>query len=159
MSGAISRQSAAAMRLRRATVDDALRLFSWRNDPVTRGASRDSRVIEWPDHLQWLKTVLADPAKQVLIAEIGGAPIGTVRLEERGEATEMSWIVAPGQRRAGLGKEMVRLATSQERRRLQAVIRADNLPSIAVARAAGLVLLHSDGDWLLFGSTSRDCPK
>jgi RimJ/RimL family protein N-acetyltransferase len=126
------------MILRPATMDDAERLFAWRNDPETRAQSLTTDRVPWDDHVAWLERSLAMPERTLLIAEVAGTPVGTVRLD--GE--EMSWTVAPEHRRKGYAKEMVRLALPRD---ATAQIKRGNLASQKVARAAGLQLVE-DGE-------------
>ena len=83
------------VRLRPATVADAVLLRIWRNDPATRAASRHSGGVEAEEHAAWLDRTLADPDRLLLVAELGGAPVGQVRLDRDGECWEISVSLAP----------------------------------------------------------------
>lgn len=120
--------------LRPATLADAERLFAWRNDPATRAASVHDGEVAWEEHLAWLNSSLASLARDLLIAEEDGEPVGTVRID-RTDETEVSWTVAPGHRGKGYGAAMVRLACPDEPS--IAHIKADNAASRKIAVAAG----------------------
>lgn len=121
------------MNLRRATLQDAERLFAWRNDPVTRANSRNEAEICWNDHLQWLSRTLA--SKSLLyVAEEDGTPVGTCRIDQDGE---ISWTVAPEHRGKGHGREMVRLVSESADRPLLAEIKASNSASLKIVQDLG----------------------
>ena len=102
------------VRLRPATLEDAQRLFAWRNDPLTRAQSLQQQPVVWEDHLQWLQASLQNPARQLFIAESAGLTgqeqpltLGTVRADKTEETYELSWTVAPEERGKGWGRKMV----------------------------------------------------
>ena len=134
------------MRLRPATMEDAERLFDWRNDPVTRAASVHRDPVAWDDHLAWLEAALADPSRRILIAE-DRVPQGTVRLDG-GQRTEVSITLAPAARGHGLATPILRLATDG-RGPFVARIRPDNAASRRAFEAAGFTYTHHEGgmDW------------
>ncbi len=136
------------MRLRPATLDDARRLFEWRNDPVTRAMSVHRDPVAWDDHLAWLEASLANPLRRILIAE-DGVPLGTVRLD-RDIRTEVSITLAPSARGHGRAAPILRLAT-EGRGPFIARIRPDNPASRRAFEAAGFAFTHhADGmDWFL----------
>jgi spore coat polysaccharide biosynthesis predicted glycosyltransferase SpsG/RimJ/RimL family protein N-acetyltransferase len=93
--------------VRSATEADAELLLAWRNDPQTRASSRTTDVIALPDHLAWLRGVLADPDRLLFVAEHGGRAVGTVRFDRtgadrKGAGWEVSITVAPEARGRGL---------------------------------------------------------
>lgn len=100
-----------SLRLRKATAEDAQRLFDWANDPVTRAMSFRSESIPWEDHRRWLAAVLADQDRLLLIAEwrVDGVwrPCGQLRLDAGGLVSlgfDPAWrgrgLAAPTLRRA-----------------------------------------------------------
>lgn len=128
--------------LRPATVDDAARLLAWRNDPETRARSLDGEVVAPAAHEAWLARALASPTRAVLVAEEGGAPVGTVRLDDGAHgALEVSLTVAPEARGRGLGAALLRAAEDAARARggvrLTATIKHDNAASILAFKRAG----------------------
>jgi RimJ/RimL family protein N-acetyltransferase len=124
------------MRLRPATIDDAERLFAWRNDPETRAASHQTGELRFHEHIAWLTRTLASQ-RRIYIAEIEGQAVGTVRADP-GEVTELSWTVAPEHRGRGVGTQMVRLAVAMTEGPVRAEIKRDNVASQRIAVAAGL---------------------
>jgi UDP-2,4-diacetamido-2,4,6-trideoxy-beta-L-altropyranose hydrolase len=99
------------LRFRRATAEDAQRLFDWANDPVTRAMSFRSGTIPWADHLRWLAAVLAAHDRLLLVvegyAEGAWQPIGQLRFDAGGVVSvgfDPAWrgrgLAAPALRRA-----------------------------------------------------------
>lgn len=128
------------MNLRPATMDDAQRLFDWRNDPVTRAMFRNTAEVPWADHVAWLERTLADPTRILLLAEHDGTPVGTMRIDY-GDEPELSWTVAPEYRNCGFGSEMVRMGTPDN---AVAWIKPENIASQRIAEKAGFAFV-SDG--------------
>lgn len=115
-------------------MDDAKVLFAWRNDPDTRANSMTADEVPWESHCAWLEASLANDNRDLLVAEVEGVPVGTVRID-RGEETELSWTVAPDARGKGYAKQMVKAACPKGR--VIATIKAANVASQRVAAAAG----------------------
>lgn len=134
------------MNLRRATMADAGLLLAWRNDRKTREASIDPSEVDAVHHLAWLSAVLDDPDRELLIAENGEDPVGTVRFDGRDGATELSWTVSPHHRHKGYGTKIVEMAVARADGPIKATIRIENAASQKIAGAAGLVLSKTDGD-------------
>ena len=140
----------AALTLRPATLADWQLLLQWRNDPQTRRWSRQSAVIDEVQHRAWLSDVIGDGRRRLLVAEVGGHPAGTVRLDSVGGGTEVSWTVAPELRGRGLGRRLVVLALEQVSGYVFASMHKDNLASVKIAQAAGMQFETSNQDWLKY---------
>lgn len=122
-------------------MEDAERLFAWRNDPVTRANSRNEDEISWNDHLHWLGRMLASEAL-LYVAEENGVPLGTCRVDAGGE---VSWTIASEHRGRGHGREMVRLVTEAAKRPLIAEVKASNLASLRIVQELGFQKI-ADGE-------------
>ncbi|WP_188037124.1 bifunctional UDP-2,4-diacetamido-2,4,6-trideoxy-beta-L-altropyranose hydrolase/GNAT family N-acetyltransferase [Actinotalea sp. JY-7885] len=136
---------------RPATPGDGDLLLAWRNDPLTRRASRSTAPVERADHLAWLARVLADPGRVLLVAEAAGRPVGTVRFDRTEHGTvgtgtelwEVSIALAPAARGRGLGRHV--LAAGERawrelvgpRPAVLAHVRPDNHASARLFRSAG----------------------
>jgi RimJ/RimL family protein N-acetyltransferase len=135
-----------AMVLRSGMLADAYLLLGWRNDAVTRANSGDHSEVCLDGHVTWLARVLADPERELLIAEVDRVAVGTVRLDRLGAEYVLSWTIAPQWRGQGLGGAMVRLAVERARgRRLRAEIAPSNEASLAIARALGFRMSRTIG--------------
>ena len=126
------------IQLRPATKADARLLFDWRNDPMTRQNSIDTAEVAWDDHVRWLSACLADDDRRLFIAEEGGRPVGTSRLDHNAGRFALSWTVAPSQRGRGVGKAIVRKTVADAGVPiLFASIKAENVASARIAEACG----------------------
>ena|ERR1700686_1984071 len=127
-----------SLSLRSATGADAKRLFDWRNDAVTRLNFRNSEPVSWEDHICWLSASLKRQDRELLVAELGNDPVGTVRLDYLAAGCEMSWTVAPKYRCRGIGQEMVRLAIGYARAStLVAEVKPENASSTRIVQHLG----------------------
>jgi RimJ/RimL family protein N-acetyltransferase len=124
--------------LRAATRADAGILHAWRNEAATRSASHDQETIPWEDHVAWLEHSLADDSRKLLIAEVDGRAVGTVRADLRDGAWELSWTVAPEARGQGIASIMVRCLVDSIDAPVSARVRAGNTASVRVATRVGL---------------------
>ncbi|WP_306564331.1 UDP-2,4-diacetamido-2,4,6-trideoxy-beta-L-altropyranose hydrolase [Aquabacterium sp.] len=93
--------------LRPATQSDSPELLMWRNQPEVRGNSRTSDVIDPEQHARWLSGVLADPNRHLLIGSRAGKPVGVLRLDETGNAGEVSIYLCPGAYGRGNGSALL----------------------------------------------------
>lgn len=121
-------------------MDDAERLFKWRNDPETRKNSRNTEPIDFKKHMEWLRASLENPQRKIYIAEDDGVSVGVVRSDLEGDLVELSWTIAPEARGRGLGKEML-LQFRKEiipHAKIRASVRKGNVASEKIAAALGL---------------------
>lgn len=131
--------------LRPITVEDSADLLAWRNDPLTRGNSRNPDAVTQQEHAAWLSRVTADPNRRVWIGVEGGVPVGTTSaLRDDGGTVEISVTVAPAARGHGLAAVLVRLAVARAREiwpdaRIRAEIKPDNRASRKAFESCGFV--------------------
>lgn len=143
------------MHIRRATVQDALDILRWRNDPLTRAMSRDPTAIEEAAHLAWFARALEDPSRLLLVAEADGQQLGMVRFDEAQGRWEASINVAPEARGRGLGAAMlkaglaffVREVAAEE---VEAEIKPENTASLRIFEATGFRPAPSDDHLLRY---------
>jgi UDP-2,4-diacetamido-2,4,6-trideoxy-beta-L-altropyranose hydrolase len=94
--------------IRHASLDDALLLWQWANDPVTRRNSFNGGSISWDEHQAWCARKHASADCRLWIMRAGELPVGQIRYERRrGDAAELSFSVAPGFRGNGLGTRLL----------------------------------------------------
>jgi RimJ/RimL family protein N-acetyltransferase len=134
-----------------ATEADSALLLAWRNDSQTRAWSRTTDPVSPADHETWLTRVLADPDRRLLVAELDGKPVGTVRFDRDGGAWEVSITVAPEARGRRLA---VPILLAAERALAPATVRAnvhrDNAASLALFERAGYRPESGGGPWRWF---------
>lgn len=132
------------VRVRTATSADARLLWRWANDPETRLASFHTELIDYPDHLVWLRDRLADLSCLLLIGWNGAGPLGQVRFDKGDAEAEVSISVA-SEHRTTVGSLLLESALRQFRMRsprlnLVAKVKSDNGPSRRLFERAGFRL-------------------
>jgi len=103
--------------LRPATLGEADRLFSWRNDPVTCANSRSTATVPREDHDRWMQfnVMHGYPEHMVMIAESDQGCIGVVRFDAAKNdlmSYEASITIAPNMRGRGLARPVLAKACS-----------------------------------------------
>lgn len=144
-----------SLHLRRATIDDALDVLRWRNDPHTRAMSRDDSMLEAQAHLDWFARAVEDPDRLLLIGEHAAASVGMVRFDRLDQAWEVSINIAPEARGQGhgaplLGAGLAAFAAAHPGVEVLAVIRPDNAASLRLFEGLGFRPAGGDGDLMRF---------
>lgn len=138
------------MTFRLVTMDDADLLLEWRNDLRTRKSSHRTKKIEKSEHMKSLNETLRDDWKYIFIAEENDKPIGVVRVDRAESPYKLSWTVAPGSRKKGLGKKMVNSFSNLFFVPICCEIKSSNVASIKIAEHCGMKLTHKFGDILYY---------
>ena len=128
-----------ALILRNATEADAIDVWIWRNDPLTRAMSRNQDGVPRADHIAWFAAALADPGRTLLIGEVDGEKVGVVRFDH-GAETEVSINVNPAQRSRGYGYALLVAGIQRVGGEVWAEIRDENLGSRRLFERAGFEL-------------------
>jgi len=97
--------------LRRATIDDASKLFEWRNDPEVRAVSESPKEITLKAHVKWLaeRLSLTHPESVWIVNNSEGIPIGSARVEvlnSRFAATSL--VIDKSFRNKGFGRAVIK---------------------------------------------------
>ena len=133
----------AVLLIRPATTDDAQLLFDGRNAEAVRRWSRETGLIEWSSHQNWLATSLNNAQRLLLIAEADDGPVGVLRYDLCEFEAEVSIYLFED--RIGLGWGRALLARGDafvtthwpQLRTITAQVVPDNQPSLKVFREAG----------------------
>lgn len=125
--------------LRPATSKDSKRLLDWRNDPRTRMNFRNPEPVGSDTHEDWLRRKLADENCRLMIAEVAGRPVGTVRADLESSAWWLSWSIDSKERGRGYGSAMVAAMMVRLHGRVCAVTKLGNLGSERIASAVGMI--------------------
>ena len=141
--------------VRLARLDDAERLWSWRNDPDTRRASHNIDTITLDQHTRWFKSCLSRNKSIVLIGELHGEAIGTVRFDRRRDSyLEVIINIAPQTRSKKLGAACLREACNfvlkKKAASFYAEIRQENTAFIHIFQQIGFREFGSKGGFLPF---------
>ena len=147
--------------LRPAIMDDSEAIRKWRSDQRNFRYSRSAAPVDLPEHQRWMREVLQDPQRTLLVAENDGMTVGTIRFDRHHDdpsVAEISISVNPEQHGSGLGTSILRCALTYWQHaggtQLLATIRTDNTPSMTLFTRAGFVTCGSThGEWNLLMST------
>lgn len=129
------------LRLRPATMEDAKRLFDWRDDPETRFWSHNQGPLVWEDHLAWLERWLGAHDRVIFVGEAvrTDQPIGVVRFDELADGThEVGITVAPEFRGRGWAGKLLRAGLAhREGQTVIAQVMSENRRSRSLFASAG----------------------
>lgn len=125
------------MEIRYATIDDAVDVLEWRNDPVSVAASKTG-TVNLSDHLSWFAKSMHNPNRCLFIVTEGKHRVGMVRFDKIQDAWLVSINIAPAERGKGYGEAALRMAIAKiSNSRLLAEIKLDNLASIRIFERCG----------------------
>ena len=124
------------VRVRSAEYRDADMILGWRNHSSVRSVSRESMRIDAKAHARWMKTVLADTGRQLLIGHVAGVDVGVIRFDAlSAQCMEVSLYLDPNFQGLGLGPAMLRAgeahvsSSGPARLQLVATVLEGNAPS------------------------------
>lgn len=99
--------------LRVADWGDVDLLFSWANDKEVRKNSFSSEPICYEEHLAWFRKKYQERDSQIYIFCEEGQEKGMLRLDFHGNEVEISYSIAPEERRKGYGEKLILLAEQE----------------------------------------------
>ena len=130
------------LRLREAGMGDADRVLAWRNRPEIIALGSERRPVEASRHARWFAATVGSENRLLLIVELDGEPIGTVRFDRLSEGEwAVSVYLLEVYTGRGLGPVALEKGWEILRRRgataVWAFVREDNPRSVAAFRKAG----------------------
>lgn len=146
------------VRLRRASRDDADKVYAWRNDPWIVALSKSGRGVTVAEHLRWYEGMLSNPNQFMFIVEAEVAPasehieIGIVRIDRSTPDAGLItiYLLRPYTGR-GYGVHALRQATAaafgwwRALKTIHAEIRSDNTASVQAFSQAGFTAVARTG--------------
>ncbi|MEW6618233.1 MAG: GNAT family N-acetyltransferase [bacterium] len=139
--------------LREATIEDKDDIYHWRNDPVTRKQSFNTREIPYQEHCQWFNKALESPDKLFYIGiDDKNEKCGVVRFDLQGEfSAEISVNVPASNRGRGIGSQLIGQScalffSKTKRKFVIARIKEKNTASIKAFQKAGFLELFGYND-------------
>ena len=154
------------IRLREVRLEDYQSLFRWANDRDLRILSAPFRPVSWEEHVSWLKGLLHDRTRELLIIEDSqeALPIGQILLSGISQIhrnSEMSIRIGETSYRGrGFGTQALRLLIEHARKdlglhRIELTVFPENAPAIRSYEKVGFLLegmkreaAFIDGRWL-----------
>lgn len=138
------RMLGAEVSLRPAGPQDCDRVFAWRNHPSVRAGMIDPTALDLPRHKAWFAAALQNHARDLLIIENAGKPVGVLRFDNQGQAARVSVFLDPGAIGGGLGTAALEkgIAWLRERRtgvrRIEAEVLVRNEASLKTFAKGGV---------------------
>jgi UDP-2,4-diacetamido-2,4,6-trideoxy-beta-L-altropyranose hydrolase len=129
--------------LRLACQEDAVTLWQWANDPVTRRNSFEDRPVPWDGHFRWVTEKLTAPDTRIWILEKDCVPVGQIRCDRiDGDTAQISYSVDRAHRGKGLGAYLLsssfeRACTELDVKRIEAHVLVQNSESLRSLEKAG----------------------
>lgn len=151
--------------VRPAVEDDAEVLLAWRNDSQSLRWSRSQEPVVWPEHIRWLRSILAAEDRLLRILETDGRQVASVRYDrdpDKPARVEVNIVVADEARGQGVGAETLRLGEEvlmdswPEVRTIKAVVHRDNAVSRRLFGKAGYHQRDEAGPWVTLAKTIDD---
>lgn len=127
-------------RLRRASWEDRVLLYRWRNDSFTRQAFFCSEQVSMEEHEEWLKRKLEDADSSIYILEIEKEPAGQARLDRYDGAAYISYSISSSFRGQGYGKLLLQLLENEAAKEslvLVGQVKKDNVASQVIFQSLG----------------------
>jgi UDP-2,4-diacetamido-2,4,6-trideoxy-beta-L-altropyranose hydrolase len=121
-----------SIKIRRATKDDSINIYEWRNNKKIRDVSINSDYISWEEHQRWFDSFLKDKKCELIIGEIENKPVGVIRFDIENDFAEVSIYLVPEGGFAGQGRNLLMSAerwlniNRPEIRRIHASVLAGN---------------------------------
>jgi RimJ/RimL family protein N-acetyltransferase len=105
--------------LRHASIDDAMLLWEWVNDPIVRSNSFNSQDISIENHIDWYRKKLASEDTVIYILEMDKIPVAQIRYDcGKNECATISFSVASRYRGCGLGEQTLLMSAKRACREL-----------------------------------------
>jgi UDP-2,4-diacetamido-2,4,6-trideoxy-beta-L-altropyranose hydrolase len=153
------RMTAETTTVRPATIEDEAKMYVWRNHPSTRSASTNSASIDWASHSVWVRRVIKDPKRFLLVGLVGAIETGVIRFDCAGANTrEVSLYLDPDMHGLGLGTALLLAGEAHICRQLGddttfvADILENNSASCKTFSSCGYTL--KEGRWWKAGATA-----
>lgn len=130
--------------IRKATLDDTEKTYSWASDPRVRKYSFSQDEIPFENHVNWFGRKLADSNCIYFIAELDSESVGSIRFDNNNGEFVISYLVDPALHGKGLGllllkkgvKELLSTETGAVRSITGSVMK-ENIGSINIFQKLG----------------------
>lgn len=136
-------------KVRKATEEDSLDIFEWRNDPVTRLMSFTQTPVSLENHTKWFSASLQNPKREIYIGEYEGSKIGVVRFDEREDEAEVSINMNPAFRGKKLALPFLNISL-KSKTHVIAKIKENNTASLKLFQRAGFKEKEKIDDFFIY---------
>jgi len=137
------------VKITKASNNDSLDIFQWRNDPLTRQNSINTDPVSLKEHNQWFNEVLNSRNTELLIGIKDSIKVGVCRFSfnNLSNSVEVSINLNPLMRGKRISKklleESINYYLKTNKVMLTATIRIDNIPSIKIFEELNFIKIKS----------------
>jgi len=137
------------VKITKASNNDSLDIFHWRNDPLTRQNSINTDPVSLKDHNQWFNEVLNSRNTELLIGIKDSIKVGVCRfsLNNLSNSVEVSINLNPLMRGKRISKKLLEESINYYLKTNKvmptATIRIDNIPSIKIFEELNFIKIKS----------------
>lgn len=133
---------------KKATEEDCLDLFNWRNDPDVRENSFNSEEISFETHKDWFLNSLNSDKRDIFILFEGNEKLGVIRFDVKDDFAEISITVKKEKRGQGYASAALKLLSDYYLNEkpinlIIAKVKSENIASLKSFQKAGYVLKNS----------------
>jgi RimJ/RimL family protein N-acetyltransferase len=136
------------LKLRPATLGDALTYFTWVNDLEVRSNAKNTNPISIKNHLEWFDERVRDMQSDLFVLEAGSLPVGQIRFERHGEEVVVDYSLDVSVRGRGWAKRLIKLGVeaikSSRPIMLKATVKEKNIASAKALIQAGFTEIKRD---------------
>jgi len=97
------------IKLRNACIQDADKVFVWRNDKETRQNSFNHSILVYDNHIKWFSSALRREDIKLFMLTVGGISVGQARIDYINGEYEISYLIGNEFRGRGYGKTIIRM--------------------------------------------------
>lgn len=146
------------LRLRRATMDDAPAIWTWRTAGDAARYYTASAPVPLADHMDWFATALHSEGRRLFVVEADGLPAVHLRIDTGATHARVSVTANPARRGQRLVPSALALALAEcaDLGRFDAVVHQDNLPSRMLFEGTGFEFADQDGAFRRYIYAWRD---
>ena len=141
------------VRLRRATEQDAKKIWYWRNHPTTRRYVLNPLTVGLDEHMAWWNESMMNSKRIILLASRLGLDFGVIRYDILGKRATVSVYLDPGLHGFGLGIALLNTGEVWLKEQLpalnsiEAIVLPENTNSKSCFAAAGFYENSVDKKW------------
>ena len=136
------------LKLRPATLGDALTYFTWVNDLEVRSNAKNTNPISIKNHLEWFDERVRDMQSDLFVLEAGSLPVGQIRFERHGEEVVVDYSLDVSVRGRGWAKRLIKLGVEAIKPSrpimLKATVKEKNIASAKALIQAGFTEIKRD---------------
>ena len=141
------------IKLRKAKDEDITFLFDLRNQPSTYKYSKNNRLVEWQEHINWITPVIkGKTVKNLFVVEADGKKAGQTRIDINGGQAEVHISLMPEFQGKGIAALAIKMAMNKIKKEkkikiFRAEIHQENIPSQKMFEKLGFQFQSQKDIW------------